>query len=67
MFNLRAIQKSLPTGDAGCRGKTRGGKRRSALRGAVAAEALQRQEEDELVAVLIRSAALRTQRVLMAR
>jgi hypothetical protein len=72
MFDLRAIRKSLPSGDAGRgdagrRGKTHGGKRRSALRVAVAAEALHRQEEDDLVAALSRSAVLRTQRVLMAR
>lgn len=65
MFNLRAIRKSLPSGHAGRRCKANGSTRRSVLRGAIATDALHRQEEDELVAALSRSAALRMQRVSM--
>ena len=72
MFNLRGIGKTLPKPSAGGdrdavgsrgRPKTARGKRRSALRGAIAAAALQ--GEDDLCAAL-RSTGLRTQLVLMA-
>lgn len=65
MFDLRGIRKSLPSGEVGRRSKTTGSKRRSVLRGAIAATVLQRQEEDELVSALRRSAALRVQCVMM--
>lgn len=67
MFDLCGIRKSLPPTNAGRRAKTNCSKRRSALRGAVAAAALHQQEEDELAATLSRSVALRMQRVSVAR